>query len=80
MKQAIGIKDIRDLISELDLNITAQRSGSGEITVYSHEASHVPAFAVACKMRNILINLTKTGSGKYVGSICTRVKLDEVHS
>ena len=80
MKQAIGIKDIRNLIEELDLNITAQRSGTGEITVYSHYAADVPAFAVACRMRNIYINLTKTASGKYVGSIVTSVKMDEVNA
>ena len=78
MKHAVSIKDIRNLILELDLNITAQRSGSGEITVYSHEASHVPAFAVACRMRNIFIDLSKTANGKYVGSVCTRIKMDEV--
>jgi hypothetical protein len=78
MKHSISIKDVRNLITELDLNITAQRSGSGEIQVYSHDAAHVPALAVACKMRNIYIDLFKTASGKYVGSICTRVKMDEV--
>jgi hypothetical protein len=78
MKHAVSIKDVRDLIAELDLNITARRSGSGEIEVYSHYAADVPAFAVACRMRNIYIDLTKTASGKYVGSIVTSVKMDEV--
>lgn len=78
MKHAVSIKEIRNLISELELNITASKSGSGEIQVYSHDAAHVPAFAVACKMRNIYIDLYKTDMGKYVGSIVTKYKMNEV--
>jgi hypothetical protein len=78
MKHAVSIKDIRDLIAELDLNITAQRSGSGEISVYSHYAADVPALAVACRMRNIYFDLRTNTAGKYVGSIYTRYKMDQV--
>ena len=78
MKHEVSIKDIRNLISELDLNITAQRSGSGEITVYSHYAADVPALAVACRMRNIYFDLTKNDAGRYIGSIYTRVKMNQV--
>lgn len=74
MKHEISIKDIRNLITESGLNITARRSGSGVIEVYSHDAAHVPAFAVICGVRNISISLQKTGSGKYYGSISARFK------
>jgi hypothetical protein len=78
MKHEVSIKDIRNIIKDNDLNVTASRSGSGEITVYSHIASHVPALAVMCRNRNIYIDLTKTASGKYLGSICTKYKMQEV--
>lgn len=80
MKHAVSIKDIRNLIAELDLNITAQRSGSGEISVYSHYAADVPALAVACRMRNIHFYLSINAAGKYIGSIYTRYKMDEVNA
>ncbi|CAB4147215.1 hypothetical protein UFOVP432_18 [uncultured Caudovirales phage] len=77
MKHLVSIKEVRQVITDNDLNVTASRSGSGEITVYSHFASDVPALAVMLRNRNIMIDLTKTATGKYVGSICTRYKLEE---
>jgi len=76
MKHLVSIKEVRQVIADNDLNVTALRNGSGEITVYSHLASDVPALAVMLRNRNIVIDLTKTASGKYVGSICTRYKME----
>jgi hypothetical protein len=77
MKHAVSIKDIRKIIEDNGLNVTASKSGSGAITVYSHIASHVPALAVMCRNRNIYIDLSKTASGKYIGSIVTKYKMQE---
>ena len=78
MKHAVSIKEVRNIIKDNDLNVTASKSGSGEITVYSHFPSDVPALAVMLRNRNIVIDLTKTASGKYLGSICTKYKMQEV--
>lgn len=75
MKHEVSIKDIRNLIADNDLNITARRSGTGVVEVYSHIAGEVIAFAVICRMRNIAIDLHQTGSGKWYGSISCRFKL-----
>jgi hypothetical protein len=77
MKHAVSIKEVRKIITDNDLNVTASKSGSGEITVYSHFPSDVPALAVMLRNRNIYIDLTKTASGKYVGSIVTKYKMQE---
>lgn len=76
MKHLVSIKEVRQVIADNDLNVTASRSGSGEIIVYSHFASDVPALAVMLRNRNIVIDLTKTATGNYVGSICTKYMME----
>ena len=80
MKHAVSIKDIRKIIQDAELDVTAKKSGSGEIQVYSHNASHIPALAVMCKMRNIYFDLVKTYDNKYVGFIVTKYLMEDAKS
>lgn len=77
MKHQVSIKEIRTLIKDADLNITASKSGAGSITVHSDEPAHIPVFAVMCRMRNIYMDVLKTGNGKYYGSITTKFKMNQ---
>lgn len=77
MKHEVTIQEIRNLIKDAGLNITASKRGSGEVSLYSDEPAHIPAFAVMCRMRNISMFVLKSGTGKYYGSISTRFKLKQ---
>jgi hypothetical protein len=77
MKHAVSIKDIRKIIKDADLDVTASKSGNGEILVSSDNASNIPALAVMCKMRNMYFDLVKTSNGKYVGFIVTKYLMED---